>query len=53
MVCCMYHGRNINITADASLDYLWRIRCGIVRYRMVCYMYHGSNIKISADASLD
>ena len=49
----MYHGGNFNITTYASLDKLWRIRCGMVRYRMVCYMYHEGNINITTDASLD
>ena len=49
----MYHGGNINITTDASLDLLWRVRCGMVRYRMVCYMYHGGNFNIKTDASPD
>ena len=53
MVFYMYHGGNLNIKIDASLDYLWRVRCGMVRYRMVCYMYHGGNINITTDASLD
>ena len=45
----MYLGGNINIKTDASLYYLWRVRYGIVRYRMVCCMYHGGNFNIKID----